>query len=162
MISSEEYINVKKRAQELACNIPDSIAILPSNFQTAKSSSDLIHENATSTIRVLWRQNKISETPVEKEELPFIVEEAFGWVGPVIFFTSIFIAQNPYLIDIAIGVISNYLTDWFKGVTAKEKKCKLAVVVETKKGFYKKIQYEGSLEGLKELPKIIRSLHNEQ
>ena len=160
----EEFVDVKKKAQDLDCNIPDSIAVLPRNFENAKSKEDLVHEASTATIRVLWRQNSIIETPVEKEGevIPFVVEEAFGWVGPLIFFASAVIAQNPHLIDISIGVISNYLTDWFKGVVDREKKVKLDIVVETKSGCYKKIQFEGPPEGLKELPEIIRSTHDEK
>jgi len=164
LIKVEEYFDVKKKAQDLDCNIPDSIAILPRNFENAKSKEDLVHEDTAATIRVLWKQNKIVETPLEKEgeAIPFVVEEAFGWIGPLIFFTSAVIAQNPYLIDISIGVISNYLTDWFKGLMDGEKEVSLDVVVETKSGSYTKIRYEGSPEGLKELPKIIRSMHDEQ
>lgn len=164
MIKVEDYPDVKKKAKDLDCNIPDSIAILPRNFESAKSKEELFHEDTTATIRVIWRQNDIVETPLEKEgeDIPFLVEEAFGWIGPLIFFASTFIVQNPYLIDVSLGVISNYLTDWFKGITDIEKKVKLDIVVETKSGSYKKIQFEGPPEGLKELPEIIRSTHDEQ
>lgn len=119
----EKYIDVKNRAEELDCNVPSQLAILPRNFENAKSKKDLIHEDTTSTVRVLLRQEKIIETPLEKEgeSIPYVAEEAFGWEGPLIFFTSVFIIQNPYLIDIAIGVISNYLTDFFKGIIGEKK-----------------------------------------
>lgn len=73
MIKIEQYFDVKKKAQALGCNIPDSIAILPRNFEDAKSKEDLVHEDTTPTIRILWRQNNIIETPVEKEgkKIPF-------------------------------------------------------------------------------------------
>ena len=159
-----DYFDVKKRALELDCAIPNSLAILPRNFENAKSKVDLVHENTTPTIRILWRQNNIVETPLEKkgENISYVFEESFGWVSPLIFFTSVFIIQNPYLIDVAIGVISNYLTDWFKGISDKEKKVSLNIVEETRSGSYKKIDYSGPLEGLQELPAIIRSIHDEQ
>lgn len=164
MIKVKEYLDVKKRAEELGCNIPNSLAILPRDFANAKSKGDLLHEDTTSTVRVLWKQEGVIETPIEKagESIPAILEESFYWVGPTIFFASTLIIQNPHLIDIALGVISNYLTDWFKGLTEGRKKATLDVVVETKSGSYKEIHYEGAIEGLEELPKVIRSLHDEQ
>jgi hypothetical protein len=159
----EDSINVKQKAQDLNCNIPTSIAILPRNFENAPSKDELVHADTTSTIRVLWRQNGIIETPIEKEteSIPFVVEESFEWIGPIIFFTATFISQNPHLIDISIGVISNYLTDWFKGIRKEERKTKLDIIVETPSGVYKKIRYEGSPDGLKDLPGIIRSIKDE-
>jgi hypothetical protein len=164
MVEVKDYIDVKKRAEDLKCNVPDSMAILPRNFENAKTKEELIHEDATATIRVLWNNEGIVETPIEKEgeSIPFVVENAFEWIGPLILFTSTLVTQNPQLIDVSLGVISNYLTDWFKGVRRSERTAKLDVVVEKRNGSYKKIHYEGSPEGLKELPKIIRSVHDEQ
>jgi len=163
-IRVEEYLNVKKKALDLSCNVPDSIAVLPRNFAEARSKEDLLHENETATIRTLWRQKGITETPLEKkgEKIPFVFEESFAWIAPIIFFASAFISQNPYLVDTAIGVISNYLTDWFKGASDNEKKAILNLVVETKSGSYKRIRYEGPPEGLRNLPEIIRSTHDER
>lgn len=164
MINVEEYFNVRKRARELNCSVPESIAILPRNFENARSKEDLVHEETTPTIRILWRENNVIETPLEKEgeKIPFVSEKFLEWAGPLIFFASTVIIQNPVLIDVSIGVISNYLTDFFKGMVKEEKKVKLSVVVETKSGSYKKVNFEGHPEGLKELPKIVRSLHDEQ
>jgi hypothetical protein len=164
MIEVQDYIDVKRRAQDLNCNIPNLIAILPRNFENAKTKEELVHEDSTATIRVLWKKEGIVETPIEEEgeSIPFIVEKAFEWIGPLLLFTSTLITQNPQLTDISLGVVSNYLTDWFKGVRTSEKITKLDVVVEKRNGSYKKIHYEGSPEGLKELPQIIRSIHDEQ
>lgn len=164
MIKVEEYLDVRKRAKELDFNIPESVAILPRNFESAKSKEELVHEETTPTIRILWKQSNVIETPLEKEgeKIPFVTEKYLEWIGPLIFFASTAIIQNPTMIDIAIGVISNYLTDFFKGMIKDEKKVKLKVVVETKYGSYKKVEFEGPSEGLKELPRIVRSLHDEQ
>lgn len=163
MVEIKEYINVKNRAQDLDCDVPESIAILPRNFENANSKDELSHESTTSTIRILWRQNHIIETPIEKqgEKIPFIIEESFGWVGPVIFVASAFLTQNPHLINIALGVISNYLTDWFKGIRDQDRNTSLDIVIETKSGSYKRVHYEGPPEGLEKLPEVIRSVHNE-
>jgi len=55
-------------------------------------------------------------------------------------------------VTIALNVISSYLTEWFKGIPKNNRKVKLSIVLETKKKEYKKIEYEGPPDGLKQLP----------
>lgn len=163
MILVEDYINVKKRIESLGYNQPAAMAILPRNFEKASSRSELVYEGTSETIRKLWKQKGILDTRLEKEgeKTFFVIEESFEWIGPLILFTSTMITQNPQMVDLSIGVISNYLADWFKGITESEKKAKIDVIVEKKDGSYKKIHYEGPIEGLKELPGIARSIHDE-
>ena len=156
-IQISEYVNVKKRAEELNCNIPTGIALLPRNFETAESKDELIHESSVPTIRVLWRKEKISETKIEKEEdkFPNAQENAFEWIGPIIFVSASILSQNPYVLTVGLGVVSNYLTEWFKGIPG-DKKVRLDIVIEQAEGkVYKRISYKGEPEGLHELPKII-------
>jgi hypothetical protein len=162
-IKISNYVKVKKKAQDLGCNVPDSIALLPRNFEFAKSKDELIHESTTATVRTLWRQNDIVETPLEKsgEKFPFIAQEAFEWIAPTIFVTATLISQNPALVTLALNVISNYLTDWFRGITQDKRKVKLRIIVENKHKSCKKIDYEGPQEGLKELHKVIKSVYEE-
>lgn len=68
--------------------MPTSIALLPRNFETATSKEELIHEGTTPTVRALWRQNGITETPFEQsgEKFPLVSENTFEWIGPTILF----------------------------------------------------------------------------
>ena len=163
MFKISDFIDVKKKAQEIGCNIPSHIALLPRNFDTALSKEELIHESTTPTVRVLWRQNGITETPLEQpgEKFPFVAEKAFEWVGPTIFISAMLLSQNPHLVTIALNVISNYLTEWFRGIPRDRRKAKLRIIIETKSGCYKKIEYEGPPDELKVLPQVIREVHNE-
>ena len=162
MIQISDYINVKERAHELDCNMPTSLALLPRNFETAKSKDELVHENTVPTIRKLWRQNNIVETRLEKEgeRIPCIHEKTSEWIVPTIFITSALLSQNPHLVSLALGVISNFLADWFRGIPGG-KKVKLNIVIEPRIGGFKHIQYEGNVDGLKDLPKIIHEVNNE-
>jgi len=53
MITVEDYVNVKEKAQELDLNIPLEIAILPLNFKTATTKEELTHALTTPTVRKL-------------------------------------------------------------------------------------------------------------
>lgn len=160
----EDYVNVREQARKLGCNIPESLALLPRNFEKTNSKEELIHEGEIDTVRKLWKQNNIVETPIEKdgERYPHIAEHAFTWIGPTVLISSTIIIQNPYLISITLNVLSNYLTDWFKGISKNNQWIKLSYVIETKSESYKKLSYQGDLEGLKQLPKIIKEINDEQ
>jgi hypothetical protein len=152
------YVNVEERAKELDCNVPTELALLPRNFDTAESKAGLLHESSVATIRTLWHQAGIAETKIEKlgDKFPYIQENAFEWVGPIIFASASLLSQNPHLISVALGVIANYLTDWFKGIPG-DKKVRLDIVVERTKGkICQRIHYEGGPEGLNELAKVLR------
>lgn len=157
-----EYINVKERALELGCNVPTGFALLPANFETAKCKDELIHENTVPTIRTLWRQKGISETKLEKEgiKFPYTQKNAFEWVAPTIFVSYSILSQNSYAITVALGVISNYLTEWFKSILGN-KKVKLDIVVERVEGKeFTRIHYEGDVNGLNELSRTISGVRN--
>ena len=160
-IETSDYIDVKQRALELGCNVPTELAILPRNFDVAKSRDELVHQNPVPTIRVLWRRVGISETRIEKQgdKFPYVKEKEFGgWLGPVIFIGSSLLVQNPEAVSLALEIISNYLAGWYS-VIGGEQKVKLDIVVEqTEGGVYKRIEYEGDAEGLKELPPIVIKL----
>lgn len=67
------------------------------------------------------------------------------------------LSENSTVVSIALNVLSNYLTDFFKG-SFSEKKVKIEIYVEERKDVkFKKITYEGGVEGIKELENIIKA-----
>ncbi len=165
VITVEDYVNVKKKAQKLGLNIPSQIAILPLNFETATTKEELIHASITPTVRKLWRQNNIQETPIEKpgEKIPCIAQEGFEWIGPIIFVAFSLWSQNSHLVNMALNLISNYLTDWFRGIPSHERQVELNIVSENRFGECKKVEYKGTLDGfnklLEKLPEILKEIH---
>ena len=112
------------------------------------------------SIRALLRSSDISETPLEREGERFPEASRKGleeWIGPTISVSFALYSQNPHIVSLALGVVSNYLTDWFKG-TVGQKNASLDVVVETKKKTCKRIHYEGHISGLEKLPDVIREV----
>ena len=163
MITIGDYPDIAKKLEEFDLTYPKTLAILPLNLNSATSKKDLFNSETTSTVRVLWKKAGVVETPIEgKNKIPELLQQSFEWIGPTIFFASTLITGHPELIDLAVRVISDYLTVLFKGIPKEEKKAKLDIVAETKNGSFKDIHYEGDIEGLKELPKVIRSLDDER
>ena len=159
-----DYCDVPEKARSLNINEPTGLAILPRNFLVAKTADELLHESSVQSIRSLFRQNGISETRIEKEgqKIPNIQENEFSLLLPTLFVTNLILTENPVLLSIALNIISNYATDFFKGITGKQK-VKLDVIVQNKNGKgSKKIHYEGDSEGLKEITKIAGKVFSDE
>ena len=81
-------------------------------------------------------------------------QRAVEWFGPVILITSSLMSQNPEIVSITCGVISNYLTDFFKGQKKPEVSVKV-VYKETETDKTTVIEYKGSGENLSKLQDAI-------
>jgi hypothetical protein len=163
-ISIKEFVDVEDRAMTLDCEIPTGLSLLPRNFSTAESKDELIHESSVTTVRTLFSQNQLHETRLEKDGDRFnrIVERGNDWIAPTLFLTASLLMQNPNVTALAINIISNYLTDLFKGIPGR-KNIRLDVVVEKQtKKTYMKINYEGDIEGMSEIPNIVQKVFNDE
>lgn len=159
-VEIQDYGDVRERVSQLQCRMPTAIALLPRNFETARSKGELLHEASAPTVRVLWRQAGVQEDRIQglNDTLPYVHEKSVDWIGPTIFVGAMLLSQNSQVVTVALGVISNYLTDLLKGVTGP-RKVKLDVVVErAEPRSYKRIHYEGEPEGLADLAKIVREV----
>jgi hypothetical protein len=137
---------------------------LPRNFDKVHAKNELVHESTVPTIRTLWRQADVEETRLENsgETYPYVHEKSVDWVSPVIFVSFLLLSQNPAAVTIALGVISNYLTDFFKG-RIKNPRVKFDLVVEkNREGMCRKIHFEGDLEGLAKIPEIVKEARRDE
>lgn len=142
---------------------PDGLALLPINFESASSIAEFRQVSAAATVKTLFRNATIpySELFEKSKKPPYVQNNAFEWIAPTIFVSAGLISANANYVSVALNVISNYATDFFKGM-AGGKSVKLEVVVETTKTkTCMRISYEGDIEGLKDLPKIIREVADE-
>jgi len=159
-IQTAEYIDVQQRAVELGCNVPTKLAFLPINFEEAKINDDLVFEDSVLTLRKLWRKAGIAETRIEKEgkQISYEQKKSLDVILPTVFISFSLLSQNPTLVTLALSIISNYVTDFFKGMIG-ERKIMIDIVVEQdeeKKS--KRIRYEGNAEGLTTLAQVIKEL----
>ena len=159
-----DYIQVFEKLEELGCSYSEGIAILPEDFETATPATSLMQLAETSTIKTLFRNNDIpySEIRKENEQSSYIQNNAFEWIGPTLFFPASLLLDNPEITAIALGIIANYLTDFFKGFPGKNK-VKLDVVVETTDPrtltkTYKRIRCEGNADDIAKLDDFIEKI----
>ena len=156
-----DYASVADHAAELGCVVPTGIAILPENFADATVRSDLLYGSEAATVRKLFRNSHfpIDDILPPGERVPAIHNKHFEW-APLIFISAALLSHDPNAVSVALGIVSNYATDFFKGMP--NKKVKLTVVVEKKKDrSCKKVDYEGDVAGLASLAKIVREISDE-
>jgi hypothetical protein len=164
-ISVVEVGNIPNILSELNCNVPKGLAFLPKNLFTAKTKQDLIYENSEKTFRTLFRNANLELHRVEKEgdKIHHLQHNAFEWIGPTIFIGISFLSENPNGIAVALSVIANYATDFFKGLSGK-KIAKLEIIIEEENGLlknkknYQKISYEGPVEGIHSIAEVIKHM----
>ena len=157
-IDVSDYPDVEERAMLLGCQVPSEIAILPTNFVNATVRRELMHASSAMTVRALLKEAGLKETRIEPAGVKFPSEhkKAADWIGPTIFFSALLLSQNPQAVEIALRIISDYLTDLFRG-TMGSSKSTLDVVVKSPKG-YRRIHYEGGHKGLSEVRETVREV----
>jgi hypothetical protein len=160
-LEESDYCNVQERATSLGFNVPTDLALLPRNFDSAITKTDLLNESSASTVRKLLRQAGLKETPLEKtgERLSEISESAFQLIMPTLFVGYSLWSQNPTAVNLALNVAANYITDFFKGIKGT-KKVKLEIIVERTKGKeFRKLSFEGSPDQLpNNLPELVAKM----
>jgi hypothetical protein len=136
------------------------LALLPRNFETAKSRDELIHDASGLSLRAAWRSENVAETRLEPdgEIWPAGQHDAAEWIGPIIFVSGSLLSENPNAINVALGVLANYLTDFFRGPPRAQRQAQLSVVVETEAGETRRIDYKGPADGISELPDVVKEL----
>ena len=158
-VTVEDYVRVDERAKELGCSFPIGLAVVPIRFESATSRTDLRTASHTETVLKFFKSEgiPIGSFLSESDALPYVVNKHFQWLGPTLFIPLALLNKNPQLVSLAIGVLSNCITDFFKGIPQRQRNVQLDIVVETEGDrAYKKISYSGDVEGLDALPKIIR------
>lgn len=156
-IEVEDYVDVNARAVALGLRAPQGLAFLPRNLGDAAAQADLLHESSVTTLRILFRQSNIVEDHLEQpgQRIRVVQENAFELILPPLFVGGLLISSNPAAIDIALNVIANYVTEFFKGIGG-EKRVKFSIVIEDKAaGKYRRYKYSGDPAGIKEFTQLV-------
>lgn len=154
----EVYKELTDSLIRLKIAVPAGLAFIPENIDSADRIEDCIYTDTLSDLRKFIRANQIEIIELTKSNGLYRARKSADWFGPTLFVSASVISGNSELISIALNVISDYVTDFFKG-SGRNTKIKMDIIVETNnKGTYKRIKYEGDAKGLEDVSKIIDSL----
>ena len=156
-----DYLDVAGRARELRCRVPTELALLPQNFSTAGSASELCYDEVASDIRAAWRSVGLTETGLGKRcRKTSVFDGAFGprQVHLTFFFGAGLLARDPGQVTLALGAAACALTE-----LANEKRqdwsIKAEAIVERSGGCgFARIPYEGDACDLLALGKTVREV----
>lgn len=153
-----DYVSVSDKLKSLGASLPSGLAILPGNLATATSIDELRQQVESDTVRTLLRLNGIDYVEIfdEDDQPPYLQQYSFEWFGPTLFVSAGLLSQEPNILSVTLGIITNYLYDLFKG--SKEGKVSLDVVIQQSDGSCKQIHYSGPANGLSEVTEIVKGL----
>jgi hypothetical protein len=154
-----ECYSVGEKLHDIGCLEPRGLVLLPINLELASSIGELRQAAETATLRkLLKRSGVVPEDVVDRSQrLPTIQNKSYEWIPPTIFVAAALWTENPNSVSVALGVIANYATDFFRGRSG-EKSVNLDIIAEhSKNRNCKKVSYNGPASGLKELADIVRA-----
>lgn len=112
----------------------------------------------------LFRVEGIELTKIDyiDAKIPEIQENDFTLILPCIVVTALAVSENPAAVSVALGIVANYATSFFKGITGKPKVRFEVLVEESGRKKTKKITYEGDPAGIEPLADVVRATFHEQ
>jgi hypothetical protein len=133
----------------------DCLMILPDNFfnNNQDNFDNYFYSSETISFYKYAQQKNIKIDYFAKPDL-LLERYSYEWFAPSLLLTSEIISHNPEIVSIVCGLISNYIYDLFK--SEKKPNIRLNVIYkETKNHKLTKINYQGTVDGISELEKVL-------
>lgn len=153
----ENYQEVENKLKQLNFGSNSTLFFIPENITENIDSSSYIYSETTTDIKKSFKSENILVEYLTKDKPLLRARKSADWFGPTLFITYSLLSENSTMIGISLNLISSYLYDYFKG-TVGAKKIKFEIIIENEKDGYQKINYDGSIEGIKELENVIKEL----
>jgi hypothetical protein len=145
-----------KQSDLLQCVNNNDLIFLPENIED--DALQYVYAESTSDIKKVFRANNLAAFYLCSDKPKLRARKSADWFGPALFINFAILSQNPDLINVTLNLISSYLYDFFKG-SPQNKKVKFEIVVQNEQGnSFQKINYEGHIDGIKELDAVIKQL----
>lgn len=161
-LSSEEYLDVRERAETLQCSLEPILTFLPGNLEDAASADDFVIRGEVTTIRKVLEGGGVSTATLAAGRYRppgFIHNKSHDWAVPIMFVSAELMKTSPDMIGVAIDLIRDYALSIFKG-SGSDKRVKLEVVVEREETrTYQKVNYEGDVAGLEMVADMVLKVH---
>lgn len=147
----EQGEDVDAHAEELNLQPPDSVAVIPQNFFSAETQSDLKLNQESITVEKLLEEEGIdTDELIDSTDHPVSHTWSAETIGPLIHFTAEFIANNWAGVLTVISIIQTYYSN------QRTESVQFTFNVERPDGTTKAIQYEGPPEELDSVTDLIK------
>ena len=150
-ISITENTGVQSRVDELGDGeLPETFAVVPEKG-VIDGRTEYYHKIDSQTLRKLFNQNGIDEDQIEDGSLSTLHNRDISFLGPVLFFSAHFIANNWGDIVSLISIIQTYAKD------KAASKATLDVEYESPDGEIMSVSFEGDPDDLPEVLDVIKT-----
>jgi hypothetical protein len=151
-------IEIRELGEIKTLGTTTSIVVLPTNFQDEPTSHQY-HSNTLSFYK--YARSELGLTYLSEPKKLF-EQRSSEWFAPILLISHQLISENPTIVSIICGVISNYITSVFRGES--EPAVYLRVICEkTKSSKYVEITYKGNADGLIAIQDAVtKAVENEQ
>jgi hypothetical protein len=132
-----------------------SILFVPDNWPS--EWKEYVYPSTVESLIKLLTQHKVPVDSLHHIDATTPLQDNRGldWIAPTFIVSSLLLTQNPNTVSIALGIISNYVTDLFKGVKS-DPEIKLNIVQTAANGKRaQRIHYEGPVSGLPGVEKVL-------
>lgn len=154
-----DYVDVRVRARELGCRAPTGIALLPGNFATAASATELRYHEVAAEVRSAWRRIGLIDTgPHQKLRRNVAVSPvASGQPVPLTVFFGLGLVANPNAVLHALSVVATVLIADPSSANAREIRFD-GIVERPSNGGYVCLEYRGQPRELIALAKPVSDI----
>jgi hypothetical protein len=158
MNTTIEEFDISETLKKLNLELPIGLAFIPENIEKVGAVSDFIFPEPLTQINKVFRINNIDVAILGDNASNLRSRKSADLYLPSIYIGISLLTQNSAVVSVALSVLANYVTDFFKG-SFSSKTVSLDIYVETKGNKkVKKINYKGSADGLKNLEDLIKKL----
>lgn len=161
-INVDDYIDLGARLTELGFTEPNAVTILPTNIETADTACDFTFPSESSTVKKLFLTDDMPYCDIVSLSSPqkYLVQKSSNLILPALFISGALIVQNPLLTSVALGIIANYATDFFK-LDGDDGCVEFDLVSQGHKGNYKKFSYKGPPQHIEKIDSMVKDFLND-
>lgn len=155
MLDFADYVDVEARREQLRLRFPEGVVLLPRGFVGVGDASELLVESDAVDIAKLLRQQGLGAgiATMDEGRLPVVVErDSFVRLPDLLLQV-----MSSAVLSIVLNVVGNYVYDKLVG-TFEKPDVRLTVVVRDREGTYKRVVYEGPVDGLNSLQGAVESI----
>jgi hypothetical protein len=157
-----DYPDIRARARELALSEVEALALLPEGIEHPEARRLIVNGESATLRKLLLEAGLHVQVLGQAESSTIAVRKSADLLLPVLFVGASLWSQNPVAVQLAMNVISSYVTDALKTMRPVGR-VRFSVAVETTgKRTTKLLTYEGPPDGIDKLTSAIERIAHEE
>jgi len=158
MNTTIKEIDIDQKLNELNISLSGGLTFMPEHIEKIKSRDDLVFAESLTQLRKLFKANGVEFATLGFDDSRFRARKSAELFLPGLFISLSLLSENPTVISVALSVLANYVTEFFKGKVGAKNASIEIYIEKTNEKKVTQISYNGDAEGIKNLENIIKNL----